>query len=458
MSIKRIHLTQRHNCEHVLGKLLDHDAYDLVVNEDVDVYKPLTEVEKSLGTAHSENSILLKFRKNVFPKKMVRTAFEGLKTGATMTDNRGLAAGTARDEYQILPSGEYGARLWVTKRQKAIIEYFIAGSPRDLEGEDQLSELMKLPNSALEGRGATKTGEKGVKSIKGGSIWIVEKSKDFTFEAWLSKVSHEDIPSRRKHALEILNDLISDTTYGNGVLSGVAGYFDRYPRIPFCRMTGWTTSNLEKFEQGIPLFEKASQIFKSCLPIRWKGQEAAIKQIDPGFRISDTVYTTITINKDFRTACHRDAGDLCEPGHGTVAPKGFSNLTVVTNGAEFDGYYLCFPEFRVAVNVQAGDLLMMDAHHIHGNVPLISSDEGFERVSLVLYFRESMLNCQSVAIENLRRQFVYSRKDNKKHPLWRSTWNGVSPGMWDSQEWIDYLYNNGMPDEAGRVRGGVLPI
>jgi hypothetical protein len=30
---------------------------------------------------------------------------------------------------------------------------------------------------------------------------------------------------------------------------------------------------------------------------------------------------------------------------------------------------------------------------------------------------------------------------NKEHPLWKKLWNGVSPGMWEEQEWYDYLRN-----------------
>ena len=33
------------------------------------------------------------------------------------------------------------------------------------------------------------------------------------------------------------------------------------------------------------------------------------KATHPNFRIEDTAFTTITINKDYRTAVHTDAGD-----------------------------------------------------------------------------------------------------------------------------------------------------
>ena len=41
--------------------------------------------------------------------------------------------------------------------------------------------------------------------------------------------------------------------------------------------------------------------------------------------------------------------------------------------------------------------------------------------------------------EKTRRQFVDDRRLNPNHPLWRESWNGVSPNMWYEQEWYDYL-------------------
>jgi hypothetical protein len=232
----------------------------------------------------------------------------------------------------------------------------------------------------LEGRGATGGG-----NIKGGSIWIVKKTAEFDFTEWMNSTKQLSREDRKKAAIEV-RKLISDTSYGNSVYSGTAGYFDRYPRIPFCRETAWSAANSDLFQKGYPLFEAASNVFKDNFPIRWNGQNEYVKKLkDTGWRIGNSVYTTITINKDFRTACHRDAGDLCETKR-IDFPAGFSNLTVLSDGKNFDGMYLCMPEYKVCVDVKPGDLLLMDAHQIHGNVPLISSDDGFERISVVMYF------------------------------------------------------------------------
>jgi hypothetical protein len=64
---------------------------------------------------------------------------------------------------------------------------------------------------------------------------------------------------------------------------------------------------------------------------------------------------------------------------------------------------LVFPEFRVAVDMHDGDVLLMDAHEWHGNTRIVCAcgDEpngacavcGAERISIVSYYRSNMVNC-----------------------------------------------------------------
>jgi hypothetical protein len=75
---------------------------------------------------------------------------------------------------------------------------------------------------------------------------------------------------------------------------------------------------------------------------------------------------------------------------------------------------------------------------MHGNTPIVC-EEGSERISLVCYFREKMLELGSYEYEETRYNFVESRRTNKEHPRWEKLWNGVSEGMWESEEWYNYL-------------------
>ena len=216
---------------------------------------------------------------------------------------------------------------------------------------------------------------------------------------------------------------------------------DRYPRIPYGRATAYTEKNLEKFIMAYSFLKSLDRGFKELLPWRWGNQKKEADKLDPRFLVPETVFTTITVNKSFRTACHRDAGDLNE---------GLSNLLVLGAG-EYTGGYLVFPQIKTAVNVRPGDLLLVNNHEIiHGNTDIRLNHENAERISIVCYFREKMLELKSWEYECLRKQYVDERRMNKQHKFWRPLWNGVSPGMWEDQEWYDYLHAHNMKDPYGK--------
>ena len=54
-----------------------------------------------------------------------------------------------------------------------------------------------------------------------------------------------------------------------------------------------------------------------------------------------------------------------------------------------------------------------------------------------------MVSLGSYDYEIIRKEFVDHRRLNKEHSLWRHLWNGVSPSMWDSDEWYSYLETHG---------------
>ena len=124
--------------------------------------------------------------------------------------------------------------------------------------------------------------------------------------------------------------------------------------------------------------------------------------------------------------------------------KRFSNRTTSTSKDGWRGGEFVLPEYRAAIKFEPGDLLLVANHTgIHGNAPL---DESFDndRLSIVAYFRENMLELKSVEYENLRRQYIEERKNNQNHPHWRHMWNGIDAGMWDANEWIEYMNTHNM--------------
>ena len=61
--VKVIVADRKHDCQHLLGQFVDESHYDLLVEEDYDVYMPLPPgAEETYG----EERIVFKFRKNYF--------------------------------------------------------------------------------------------------------------------------------------------------------------------------------------------------------------------------------------------------------------------------------------------------------------------------------------------------------------------------------------------------------
>ena len=433
--VRTIIAEKKYDCKELIGKFIDERHYDLLIEEDCDVYMPPDcdmstsancDVPGDCDTctkASDEKRIVFKFRKNYFSKKEQQMAYEGLREAAIITENRGLASGIKDG---VIATGE--GREWVTNYQEELTSAILAPNyaSSTLNDEDIIDVInAKYPTDEDKKR----AGGEGKNNV-----WVISRFRngEFSFPDWVKSIRPMSKEDRIKSVKEIL-DMVSETTYGSPVNSGIAGWFDRYPRIPYGRATGYTRNNFDKFKMSFPFLKSLAKGFKEMMPKRYANQMAASKKIDPEFLVPGTPFTTITVNKTFRTAAHYDAGDFTE---------GLSNLLVLSNDGKFTGGYLIAPEYRIAVNVRPGDLLLINNHEVmHGNTPIVC-EEGSERISLVVYFREKMLELGTKEYEDCRYAFIESRRTNKDHPLQRKLWNGVSPGCFLSDDWKDYLVTN----------------
>jgi hypothetical protein len=413
--VKVIVAKEKIDCEHLIGQFVDEKDYDFLIEEDCDVYMP--EIPGHPELTMSEERIILKFRKNYFTKEQQDQAYAGLREAATETQNRGAAAGPRAEKL--------GNREWVTEYESDILDYFL--DPKAMIGEDPIDALKKKHEGKTD-KPSTRNNVWGIQAVK---------RDKFVFADWVDATRNLPAAEQIAEARRVEKKYVCATTYANGVFSGIAGWFDRYPRIPYGRATSYTAREPEKFAMAYPFLQQLAKGFKDLLPWRYNNQMTAANKIDPAFLVPGTPFTTVTVNKTFRTACHRDAGDFTE---------GLSNLLTLSNDGKYSGGYLIAPEYRVAVNVRPGDLLLINNHEvIHGNTPIVC-EEGSERVSLVVYLREKMLELGSKDYEDCRYEFVESRRLNKEHPAQkyedgsqRHLWNGVSPDMWNSGEWYEYL-------------------
>jgi hypothetical protein len=241
------------------------------------------------------------------------------------------------------------------------------------------------------------------------------------------------------------------------VMSSILGSFEASGFYKYCRLTSWTAQEMEsRWPTLLPLFQRIAGHFAERVPDRYQAQMKYAGGCAPDWMIDGTPFTTITVNNTYSTGVHQDKGDLDE---------GFSCLAVARRG-DFSGGKLTFPEYRVAVDLQDGDLILMDAHAWHGNTAIrctcladpqpepewmkVLSEEaaadirgradllgdmlapppedkrrvlsdgpcpdcGAERISVVCYFRTNMVKCGTVP------------EEQERAVAWAERWNGPRP-------------------------------
>jgi 2-oxoglutarate-Fe(II)-dependent dioxygenase family protein len=203
---------------------------------------------------------------------------------------------------------------------------------------------------------------------------------------------------------------LSKTNRAITVKSGIVGYFDRNARYPYCRLTAFNLAdNGERFAAALPFIRCIDRVFAAAVPDRYTAQQAIVQATSPDFYIPETVFTTITVNKNWQTAVHKDVGDY-KPGFGVMS---------ALRAGRFTGCYLCWPQYRVAVDMQTSDVCMADVHEWHGNTPLSGTRGRYERISCVFYYRESMVDCGSATeeLERAKRRKPGDKLRGKAPPL-----------------------------------------
>lgn len=201
---------------------------------------------------------------------------------------------------------------------------------------------------------------------------------------------------------------VSKMRVNNLVASGVIGFYEETPFMKAaCRMTVYTRRYLHLFLHGLPFLQAIDQQFKSLVPKEHARQLAAV-QAKKNYQIPGTAFSTLTVNLNFRTALHKDDGDF---------RNGFGNLSVIEWG-KYHGGYTLFPRFGVGFDLRTGDFIAMDVHEWHCNTPmyetpedkaynmslpdirardpttgLIGSEERFQRLTFVCYFRDRLQQC-----------------------------------------------------------------
>jgi len=232
-----------------------------------------------------------------------------------------------------------------------------------------------------------------------GKYWSKRKPTEVT--KWSAKYIRKDEDGKQS---------VSKMRVNNVVASGVIGYYESTAFLDAaCRMTGYTRKALKHYLHGISFLKQIDRQFKALVPASHAKQLAAVRK-QKTYQIDDTAFSTVTVNLNFRTALHKDAGDFKE---------GFGNLSVIEWG-KYHGGYTILPRFKIGFDVRTGDFLAMDVHEWHTNTPMYETEEDkafnkqlpdirtrdvesgvvgsnrpFQRLTFVCYLREKLLDCDT---------------------------------------------------------------
>lgn len=176
------------------------------------------------------------------------------------------------------------------------------------------------------------------------------------------------------------------------IMSNILGYFDKLspqhkfkfkqlgkplPKITV-RETRFVQEFPEKYKKLIPLIKEIDKYYEQFIPENYKKQKNKANKTP--FHIENTAFTTITTNVNYQTTVHTDKGDDID---------GFGNLVVIEHG-KYKGGETCFPQYGIGVDVRTNDIIFMDVHQPHGNLPVILESPDAKRLSIVCYLRKSI--------------------------------------------------------------------
>lgn len=201
----------------------------------------------------------------------------------------------------------------------------------------------------------------------------------------------------------------SKMSVSNQVCSTPIGYYEAMKAVGSdlpCRLTYHTALKLKKYQSGIPYIQEVDKWFKKLHPVRHGINKERASQ-RPKYQIENTAFSTITINRNFRTGIHKDKGDF----------GGYAMLSVLERG-HYNGGLFVIPAYGLAVDLREGDVLCAKVSEYHANteiwtteeqekfnndLPLkfkldtevgtLGLDKRYTRISFVSYLREKLIKC-----------------------------------------------------------------
>ena len=297
--------------------------------------------------------------------------------------------------------------MTILKKEKKgnIIVYTLAKNYDDNKMENNMNKMLKEKNiETILDHDADVYTEEGKLLLKFRKNAMTKTNQEKFFDN-IVEFAESNKTSNRGSATGSKNKHVSTNPK---VMSVIFGYFDHwspsqkvilkkkgiYPKIDV-RECRFNMDFPEKYKETIPLIKEIDQLYEKLTPDEYAKQNKKAKETY--FKIPQTCFTTITVNLNYQTSVHTDKGD---------DEEGFGNLTVIEKG-KYTGGETCFPQYGIGINVRSGDILFMDVHQPHGNLPIVKIDEDAKRMSIVCYLRKNVWlrtkNKTKKAFENHRK-------------------------------------------------------
>lgn len=238
--------------------------------------------------------------------------------------------------------------------------------------------------------------------VRGASAGMIDPDNTYWKKRTLATTSKWSTTYLNKDGQE------SKMKVNNQVASQALGYYEEskgIKKLP-CRLTTFTKLHYNKYKSGLPYINALNDRYKQLNYPKWKDQHNRAK-LKKEYSIDNTAYSTITINRNFRTAVHKDAGDF----------GGWATLSVLERGRYNGGCFMMI-KYGIGIDMRHGDVLVADVHQYHANseiwttpeqdkyneslpivfkdnpeVGTIGLDKKYTRISFVCYLREKIVQC-----------------------------------------------------------------
>ena len=142
-------------------------------------------------------------------------------------------------------------------------------------------------------------------------------------------------------------------------------------------VSGWCKDNKEKWEALQEISEHNETAFAKANDDIYRSQKSfAENNIRPEHRIGEGIFTTLSANRysayqSAKMAAHVDSGDT---------DAGMTSMCVFREG-DYDGAYLCFPRYGIAIDAPDNSVVIADSQEVHGVTPISGKGQRFSCVA-----------------------------------------------------------------------------